>query len=50
MMKKSYAGIGIAIGGGVGATHGVALDNVAIWLPVGIAVCVAIGAGINKKK
>ena len=39
----------VAIGIGVGAALGVAMDNLPVWLAVGAAIGLAIGAGLSTR-
>lgn len=47
--RGGLIGPGIALGAGIGTAIGVAIDQVALWLPVG-AVGVAIAAGIGSAR
>jgi hypothetical protein len=37
-LKKKTIGAGLAIGAGLGVALGVALHNVGVWLPIGVAL------------
>ena len=43
---------GVVLGAAVGAALGVALDNFGLWLPIGIAIGLVMGAAeeANRKK
>jgi hypothetical protein len=36
--SKKSAGMGLAVGVGLGTALGVALDNIGVWLPIGVAM------------
>ena len=40
-LKKKSIGAGLAIGAGLGVALGVALHNVGVWLPIGVALGLA---------
>jgi hypothetical protein len=39
--KKKSIGAGLAIGSGFGVALGVALHNIGVWLPIGVALGLA---------
>ena len=43
-IQDTSLGLGIAMGAGVGTALGVALENLALWLPIGTAIGLSLGA------
>jgi hypothetical protein len=47
---RKWAGTCIAIGAVVGASVGVALDNIAGWIVVGVAIGVTVGLVLDNAR
>ena len=47
--KPKYSGLGIALGAGLGVALGVAVGHVGIWLPIGVAIGMLLGASFRRK-
>jgi len=46
----SMMGAGVALGVGIGAAIGVAMDNVGLGIGVGAAIDVAVGAALTQRR
>ena len=49
MTSKRYSGLGIALGAGLGVVLGVAVGHVGVWLPIGVAIGMLLGASFRRK-
>jgi len=47
--KPKYSGLGIALGAGLGVVLGVAVGHVGIWLPIGVAIGMLLGASFRRR-
>lgn len=47
---KFDAGYGLAVGLMLGVAIGVCLDNIALWMPLGLLVGITIDCGLKGKK
>lgn len=47
---KFEAGYGLAVGLMLGVTIGVCLDNIGVWMPIGLLWGLAIDFGLKRKK
>jgi hypothetical protein len=48
--KSKHAGLGIALGAGLGAVFGVAAGHMGVWLALGVAIGIVIGASFRRKE
>jgi uncharacterized membrane protein YgaE (UPF0421/DUF939 family) len=46
--KPTHTGIGIALGAALGAVAGVLAGHIAIWLGIGIAIEMVLGASFRR--
>jgi hypothetical protein len=44
----AYVGVDIALAAGIGAALGVAMDNIALGMGLGTAICLALGAALTQ--
>src|SRR5215467_8458574 len=47
--KPKYAGWGLALGGVLGAAFGLLAGHVGLWLAIGVAIGLMLGAGLRRK-
>jgi hypothetical protein len=48
--RKSFVGHGLGIGAGIGAAVGAAVHDIPMWTAVGVAVGLALAAGIDAER
>jgi len=48
--KPKYAGWGLALGGVLGAAFGLLAGHVGLWLAIGVAIGLMLGAGLRRKQ
>jgi len=48
--KPKYAGWGLALGGVLGAAFGLLAGHVGLWLAIGVAIGLMLGAGLRRRQ